>query len=239
MLEERRSDKIKNGSSFSSLFARELAYVIERKSLGSEEDARTILKLHLEGSLSLPLAVAYAERNVTYSTMLWDILVSHCLKTKSSSVDSSAAEGSLLSATDGSLFQSLLEAAAQCGADLAHLVSQIPEGMQIEGLRPMLLAAVADYRLKLKMHEASADIMSTDKLSLLREIAHRSRKGLRAFSVWDENDNTKGRPLLMTSSTNVSGSALDKPQRKIKNHRVRLQSERQARLRPISLLPSW
>jgi hypothetical protein len=80
---------------------------------------------------------------------------------------------------DGSLFGSLLEAAALSGADLAHLVAQIPPGMGIEGLRPRLVAAVADYRLKLLMHKSSAEIASEEKITLHRERTHRSRRGMR------------------------------------------------------------
>ena len=221
MLEYRRSEIKREAGKSTSLFARELAYVIERSSSGSEEDARTILQLHLEGSKSLPLAVAYAERNGKYSVMLWDKLVSYCLQGNSSSLNSTA--------TDGSLFQGLLLAAAQCGADLALLISQIPEGMHIEGLRPMLLAAVADYRLKLKMHEASGDIMTKDKVSLIREMTHKSRRGLRATSVWDD-ESTGDR------SNKSSFNGRSESRKTIANHKMRLHVERQARLRPIASL---
>ena len=226
MLESRRAEKIKNGSSSTtSLFARELAYVIERSTLNLEEDAKAIIQLHLEGSKSLPLAVAYAERNSKYSSMLWDKLVTYCLTTKAVSKDGS------------SLFQGLLKAAAQCGADLAYLVSQIPEGMNIDGLRPMLLATVADYRLKLKMHESSVEIMSEDKVTMIREVTHKTRKGLRAVSVWYEKG--KEEPQQFTvSSKSISTSKNDRNRNYIESHKARLNNERQARQRPINLLPT-
>jgi len=73
----------------------------------------------------------------------------------------------------------LLEAAALVGADLAVLVTRIPQRMNIEGLRPRLVAAVADYRMKLSMHESAADTCRSDRVSLLRELGHRSRRGMR------------------------------------------------------------
>jgi hypothetical protein len=51
--------------------------------------------------------------------------------------------------------------------------------MGIEGLRPRLVAAVADYRLKLLMHKSSAEIASEEKITLHRERTHRSRRGMR------------------------------------------------------------
>lgn len=144
-------------------FALELAYISEHFVKGSEEDAKQILDLYLKGSESLMLAVSYAQRNTTYGSQLWTILIDHCLT----------------SAQDGSLFGSLLECAAQCGADLGHLVTQIPQGMQIEGLRPRLVAAVADYRWKLKMHEAASSIGTNERIVLLRDLAHRSKRGMR------------------------------------------------------------
>jgi hypothetical protein len=153
-------------------FALELAYIFENFVKGSEEDAKQILDLYLNGSESLMLAVSYAQRNTTYGSQLWTILIDHCLT----------------SVQDGSLFGSLLECAAQCGADLGHLVTQIPQGMQIEGLRPRLVAAVADYRWKLKMHEAASIIGTTERIVLLRELAHRSKRGMRVSKLAAESE---------------------------------------------------
>ena len=151
-------------------FALELAYIIERFGKGTEEDAKQILDLYLNGSKSLMLAVSYAQRNTEYSSQLWSILIDHCLHNAQD--DDGATK-------DGSLFGSLLECAALSGADLAHLVTQIPQGMNVEGLRPRLVAAVADYRWKLKMHEAASTIGTNERIVLLRELAHRSRRGTR------------------------------------------------------------
>lgn len=124
----------------------------------------------MNGAKSLMLAVSYAQRNATYSSQLWKILIDHCLNN---------ADGDK---KDGSLFGSLLECAALSGADLAHLVTQIPQGMNVEGLRPRLVAAVADYRWKLKMHEAASTIGTNERVVLLRELAHRSKRGTRFSS---------------------------------------------------------
>jgi len=181
MLEERRRK-----STGSSLFARELAFVIKTYGSDTEEDSRKILELYLEGAKSLPIAVEYAEQNSKHSAVLWEMLVARCIQ----------------SGGDGSLFGALLEAAARCGADLAHLVSQIPEGMRIEGLRPRLIAAVADYRLKLKIHESASDVLSQDKVGLLRELCHRSRRGLRVVSHVEENKKAG----QISISTNISNT---------------------------------
>uniref|UniRef100_A0A7S4I3E7 Vps41 beta-propeller domain-containing protein n=1 Tax=Odontella aurita TaxID=265563 RepID=A0A7S4I3E7_9STRA len=161
------------------LFAKELAFVIEKCGSGTEDDAKIVLLLFLEGAKSLPLAVAYVQRSTAHSAALWEVLVSYCMQPKptlggavSSSSDSSNPE-------DGSLFGSLLEVSARSGADLAKLILKIPAGMRIEGLRPKLVAAVADYRLKEKIHESSAEILLKDKVDLLRELSHRSRRGRR------------------------------------------------------------
>ena len=163
------------------LFARELAYVIERCDSGTEDDSRTILQLYLEGTKSLPLAVTYAQRNKAHSTMLWDSLISYCLdpKPQLSRKRKGKKKDSVADKENGHLFGALLEVAARSGADLSHLVSKIPKGMQIEGLRPRLIASIADYRVKVQMHKAAADILNKDKVDLLRELAQKSRRGTR------------------------------------------------------------
>eukprot|EP00591_Stephanopyxis_turris_P008417 CAMPEP_0195512086 /NCGR_PEP_ID=MMETSP0794_2-20130614/4176_1 /TAXON_ID=515487 /ORGANISM="Stephanopyxis turris, Strain CCMP 815" /LENGTH=553 /DNA_ID=CAMNT_0040639809 /DNA_START=45 /DNA_END=1706 /DNA_ORIENTATION=- len=159
-------------STTSKSFARELAYVIEKSGSRSAADAKMVLALYLYNAKSLHLAVTYAESNTHHSSMLWEILITYCL-------DKQNDEG-------GPLFGRLLEAAAQCGADLAHLVSEIPEGMRIQGLRPMLVSAVADYRLRVKIHEMTLDIFGRDKVAILRESLHQSRRGQRVNSAMIE-----------------------------------------------------
>ena len=150
-----------------SSFALELAYVIEHYSDQSEGEALTILDLFVKGAMSIVLGVAYAQRQRQYSSLLWDKLISHCL---------SPVRGS---SGDGMQFGSLLEAAALSGADLARLVTRIPPGMIVEGLRPRLVAAVADYRLMVDIHQAASSAASNEQKVLLREVAHRSRRGAR------------------------------------------------------------
>ena len=143
----RRSlETCRGGNADSPIFARELAFVIENFFDGSVADAKEILQLYLRGAKKLFMAVAFAERNTTYSSILFDILVEHCT-TPDPTRD--ANQNSAM----GSLFGSLLEAAAHTGSDLASLVSRIPEEMSIEGLRPKLIAAITDYPYKVKMHK--------------------------------------------------------------------------------------
>ena len=162
-------------------FARELAYVIEKSGRCTENDSKEALQLYLEGACSLPLAVAFAERSTEHSALLWEMLVSYSLDP--SNETNAAIGNSPTKCHSGTLFGGLLEAAAQSGADLAHLVFQIPEGMRIKGLRPMLVAAVADYRLKVKMHEIACDTFVDDKTSMLRELTHRARRAARVVGA--------------------------------------------------------
>jgi hypothetical protein len=162
----------KGGAGVSRTFALELAYIMEHYGDDAEAGARMILQLYLKGAMSLMLAVGYAQRVKDYSSVLWETLINHCLNGTTKPLSGGAG-------ADGSLFGSLLEAAALSGADLAHLVAQIPPGMGIEGLRPRLVAAVADYRLKLLMHKSSAEIASAEKITLHREQTYRSRRGMR------------------------------------------------------------
>jgi len=147
----------------SPIFALELAYIIETYSDETETEAMGILNLYLKGAKSLPLAVSYAQRQKKFSAILWDHLISYCLK----------------EASDGTIYGELLEAAALKGADLSRLVERIPPGMVVEGLRPKLVAAVADYRMKLEIYEAAIAAGSEEKVALMREIGHRARRGLR------------------------------------------------------------
>jgi len=147
----------------SPVFALELAYIIEMYSDQTETEAVGILNLYLKGAKSLPLSVSYAQRQKQFAPILWDILISHCLE----------------KASDGAMFGELLGSAALFGADLARLVARIPPGMVVEGLRPRLVAAVADYRMKLEIYEAAMAAGSEEEVALMREIGHRSRRGVR------------------------------------------------------------
>ncbi|KAL3904556.1 MAG: hypothetical protein SGILL_010019, partial [Bacillariaceae sp.] len=152
-------------TSSSPLFALELAYVIENYSEQTEKEAIGILNLYLMGAKSLMLSVLYTQRQKEHSSLLWDKLISYCTD----------------KASDGILFGELLEAAAHSGADLSRLVGRIPQGMDVEGLRPRLVAAVADYRMKLEIYQAASAAGSEEEISLMREIAQRSRRGVRYF----------------------------------------------------------
>ena len=161
--ESEDDDESKSNSADSPTFALELAYIIEKYSDETETEAMGILNLYLKGAKSLPLAVSYAQRQKKFSARLWDKLISYCLE----------------EASDGTIYGELLEAAALKGADLSRLVKRIPPGMVVEGLRPKLVAAVADYRMKLEIFEAAIAAGSEEKVTLMREIGHRARRGLR------------------------------------------------------------
>lgn len=168
-------DERKRGPDESNVFALELAYIMEHFGNDSLEDVSLVLDLYLKGARSLVLAVAYAQRTGRHSLELWHTLIQYCLSPESSpktDTNNSARENS-------SLFGSLLEAAALSGADVAVLVNQIPHGMAVEGLRPRLVAAIADYRLKLQMHESSSRIAASERAILQSEYSHRSRRGFR------------------------------------------------------------
>jgi hypothetical protein len=150
----------------SKTFALELAYLMEQYGDDTVEGARLILELYLKGTQNLMLAVSYAQR-AKHSDALWMTLVDHCLASFSEQ------------SSTGSLYGSLLEAAALSGADLAHLVAKIPTEMAVEGLRPRLVAAVADSRLNLQLRETASKIANTEKVDLLREVGYRSRRGVR------------------------------------------------------------
>lgn len=140
----------------------------------------------MEGVVSLPLAVEYVERNTSFSPLLWEALVTYCLNAEIEEEESPLSdEVENESGRNGQLFGSLLEVAARSGADLAHLVSKIPRGMSIHGIRSKLVTAISDYRFKLKINEDAAKILSNDKISLLREQCHRSRRGVRVDLMRD------------------------------------------------------
>ncbi|KAL3787325.1 hypothetical protein ACHAW5_009334 [Stephanodiscus triporus] len=186
----------RGGNADSPVFARELAFVIENFSNGSIDDAKEILQLYLRGAKNLFMAVEFAERNTMYSSVLFDMLVNHCT---SPDPTSDANQNSLM----GALFGSLLEAAAHAGSDLASLVSRIPEGMSIEGLRPKLIAAITDYRYKVKIHEHVDKILVEDKVSILRELTYVSRRGER-ISLDESNNGAKStRTVLLAKSSDL------------------------------------
>jgi len=154
------------------IFALELAYMLEHYSNKGQQDSEQILNLYLNGIQSLMLAVGFTMRAGELSGRLWQSLVDDCLQPQQGVIQK-----------DGLRFGSLLEAAAVSGADLANLVSQMPHGMSVEGLRPRLIAAVVDYRLKLQMFEHASSVARYEKKSLLRENCHRSRRGARCDPV--------------------------------------------------------
>lgn len=231
-LESIRSKTFTTNPSYLSLFARELAYVMEYNIISNgntltlnkkKEDSRTIMELYLHncGRSSLNLAVAFAERNTRHSKMLWDMLVSYCLGTSDNNNRS----------LDGSLFGELLIVSAQCGADLSSLVSQIPEGMQIDNLRHMLIGAVSDYKLKLKLHENASHVLTGDYVELLRELAHKSRKGLRVLT--SKSEKTVKSKREVTPTVTMGGQKL----LNVNERRRRLLTEKQPRLYSSYYIP--
>ena len=194
------SDEEKEDNFQSNSFSLELAYIVENYSDQTEAEALGVLDLYLDGANSLMLAVSYAQRTKQFSSILWDKLIDYCLpKNKSGS----AAEG------DGMLFGALLEAAALSGANLARLVAKIPPGMVVEGLRPRLVAAVADYRFKLDIHQAAASAASEERVALLREVAHRSRRGVR-YSVTNQPNVSVSKEAEEFKEQEVSAPTLSK-----------------------------
>jgi vacuolar protein sorting-associated protein 41 len=178
--------------------ALELAYIMEAFGNESESDALLILELYLKGAESIVLAVSFAQRNSSHSAKLWRTLVDYCL---SSTTADNHDELNRSNRNMGTMFGSLLEAAALCGADLAHLVSQIPPGMQVEGLRPRMVSAVADYRLKVELYASADRIGTNEKLFLCQEAALRSKRGMRF-------DPSKG-PIRLTA--NPANDSLNAP----------------------------
>jgi vacuolar protein sorting-associated protein 41 len=170
----------RGGAGVSNIFALELAYIMENYGNKNEADALLILELYLKGAESLMLAVSFAQRTKSHSKKLWEKLIEYCLL-------KSTSEKSSDGGCSGILFGSLLEAAALSGADLSHLVAQIPKGMQVEGLRPRLIAAVADYRLKVLLHSKSNEIAAIEKGMLFLESSRRSSRGMRYDFTADLN----------------------------------------------------
>lgn len=202
-----RLEKYRSGNTTSPVFARELAFVIENFGRGSVEDSYEILQLYLLGAKNLHLAVAFAERSSKHSDLLWDKLIEHC------TTPSGLISGENQNSAMGAHFGSLLEAAAHTGSDVANLVYKIPTGMSIEGLRPKLIAAVSDARNKLKMHDRLAAVLLEDKVSILRELSHVSRRGERisvgrgSGVIKTKNDMwSKPSDLLKSSRQNFSPS---------------------------------
>jgi vacuolar protein sorting-associated protein 41 len=175
----------RGGDTNSHVFALELAFVLEHFSDNQQADAKAILELYLHGTQSIMLAVSYAQRNVAHSEILWEIVIDHCLSPTTKIMDDDVDETIPAQTFDGTLFGQLLEAAALSGADLAKIVRRIPAGMQVEGLKPRLVAAVADYRLKVQMHTSSSLIGAKEKLILLREVTQRTRRGVRHQVQWN------------------------------------------------------
>lgn len=173
--------KERRGSGFSTNFALEVAYIMEHFGENTEANAKLILDLYLLGAKSVTLATSFTTRNQYYSETLWETLVDHCLKNVNQLQSEISASPSSL--TDGKTYGALLEAAALCGADLAQLIARIPAGMQVEGLKPRLVAAVADYRLRVQLHSNSSRIAAKEKLLLLQEVSLRARKGMRCNAV--------------------------------------------------------
>jgi hypothetical protein len=225
LLETKRSESVEDVAEFPHSFALELAHVIENHGDGSEEDSQQVLDLYLKGTRSVMLAAAYAQRSGEHATVLWETLIQYCLAGEPEEIEESK--------VDGTLFGSLLEAAALCGADLALLVTSIPQGLNIEGLRPRLVAAVADYRMKLTMHEAAADICMKDRISLLRELGHRSRRGVRQCNTSATLDYTAAET---TKPADLSSVGNDQTKESLKET-LRRPTERPSRYRLSVRLP--
>ena len=115
--------------------------------------------LYLNECSSVFLGVQFAADHTTCRELLWEIVVSHCLRTEK--------------------LGELLECAASIGADLSTLVAKIPRGMEIQNLKAKLLGSIETYRVLVKSHEVATVVSGQDRLSLLRETTHTVRRGVR------------------------------------------------------------
>lgn len=194
----------KGGDGNSHTFALELAYIMEQFGTDEEDQALLILDLYLKGVENLMLAVSFAQRSRQHSALLWRTMIKFCLESVEKYPNTKARIG------EGSLFGTLLEAAALSGGDLGNLISQIPAGMAIEGLRPRLVAAVTDYRLKVQMGDSATSVALNDRKALIREAEYRSRRGRRfASGLAVEVESTISSATSNVAASNKQASAAE------------------------------
>ena len=191
-------DSVDDDAQVSSSFALELAHIIEFYGSRNQDDVMIILELFLEGAKSIMLGVAYAQRTRVYSSLLWDKLIDFCL------IPGGRGD-------NGTSFGALLEAAALSGADLAKLVARIPPGMVVDGLRPRLVAAVADYRLMVDIHHVASEAVGQERVNLIREVAHRSRRGARY--IFPASVSVRRRDIAVATTGRTSGDGEEKEEK--------------------------
>ena len=67
----------------------------------------------------------------------------------------------------------------------ARLVAEIPDGMEVKGMRGKLLNIVSDYRFQLTLHRGCIKSLEADCLLLQQRQYHMQRRGIRV----DPNSN--------------------------------------------------
>lgn len=92
--------------------------------------------------------------------------------------------------------------------------------MRIIGIRPKLVSAISDYKFKRSLYKAASTTYLKDKVSLLRELNHRSRRGLRV-----EKEEMFGTDLFSTKkeSSYYARTSFSKKKLNIENKQTNLE----------------
>jgi hypothetical protein len=68
------------------------------------------------------------------------------------------------------------------GVDPAQLISKIPMGMRVPGLRDKLVKIISDYTMQLQLRESCNLVLKADCFELLKKLCYQQRRAMRVVS---------------------------------------------------------
>ena len=68
------------------------------------------------------------------------------------------------------------------GVDPAQLISKIPLGMRVPGLRDKLVKIISDYTMQLQLRESCNLVLKADCFELLKKLCYQQRRAMRVVA---------------------------------------------------------
>ena len=110
------------------------------------------------------------------------------------------------------------------GVDPAQLISKIPMGMRVPGLRDKLVKIISDYTMQLQLRESCNLVLKADCFELLKKLCYQQRRAMRVVADPIEITARQRLQQLSAASTQRKDSILHGSPRHRRNQKSRKDS---------------
>jgi len=141
----------------------EMVYILSR--LGNTKEALALIIEELE---DVPQAIEFIKNS--HDASLWSDLVDRSLKSPR-----------FIAGLLGNIGTAVMMEKDQ-GVDPAQLISKIPMGMRVPGLRDKLVKIISDYTMQLQLRESCNLVLKADCFELLKKLCYQQRRAMRVVT---------------------------------------------------------